>query len=251
MSKVIDRDNSLAAKCPELAKQWHPTKNGDLTPEDISYGSGKTVWWFLPYDDPKTGKHFDFEWQAVISSRASGGNGCPFLSKTPAVRAGFNDLKTLRPDLAAQWHPTKNGSISPQDVTCGSDMFVWWLLPYDDPETGKHFDFEWETSVNNRVKSGGNPFVDGNRVWKGFNDLATVWPELAAQWHPTKNRGIKPEETSDYGKRKVWWRCEKGHEMFMSVEYRVRNGGICPDCRKERIRYERKHRTEPGTAKSI
>lgn len=37
-------------------------------------GNGKKVWWYLPYDDPKTGKHFDFEWEASISSRSNNNN---------------------------------------------------------------------------------------------------------------------------------------------------------------------------------
>ena len=30
---------------PHLVKEWHPTMNGDLTPEDITHGSKKKVWW--------------------------------------------------------------------------------------------------------------------------------------------------------------------------------------------------------------
>ena len=30
---------------PHLVKEWHPTKNGDLTPKDVTYGSNKKVWW--------------------------------------------------------------------------------------------------------------------------------------------------------------------------------------------------------------
>ena len=55
------RKISLEEYAPDLAKQWHPTKNGDLKPMDVTYGSKKKVWWYLPYDDPKTKKHFDFE----------------------------------------------------------------------------------------------------------------------------------------------------------------------------------------------
>ena len=33
---------------PDLVKEWHPTKNGDLTPNDFTHGSGKKVWWLCP-----------------------------------------------------------------------------------------------------------------------------------------------------------------------------------------------------------
>ena len=75
----------MATTYPELAKEWHPTKNGSLNPCDVTYGSEKKVWWYLPYDDPKTGKHYDFEWKAIIYARTSGA-GCPFLSESIGER---------------------------------------------------------------------------------------------------------------------------------------------------------------------
>ena len=73
-------DNSLAKVNPELAKEWHPTKNYPLTPEDVPINSGKMVWWYLHHDDFRTGKHYDFEWQDRVILRHHGAN-CPFLNK--------------------------------------------------------------------------------------------------------------------------------------------------------------------------
>ena len=70
--------NNLATTNPKLASEWHPFKNRDLRPEDVTTKSNKKVWWLLPYDDPKTGKHFDFEWEATVSSRSNGAR-CPYL----------------------------------------------------------------------------------------------------------------------------------------------------------------------------
>ena len=195
--------NDLATANQELAKEWHPTKNGNLTPYNVSPCSYKKVWWYLPYDDPKTGKHFDFEWQAIISNRVLG-CGCPFLSGQ-AVWIGFNDLKTTNPKLAAEWHPTKNGDLTPYDVTSGSQKKVWWYLPYDDPKTGKHFNFEWQATIKSRAKGTGCPILAGLMVWPGFNDLATNYPELSKEWHPTKNVGLTPEMVTAGTNKKVWW----------------------------------------------
>ena len=85
------KHKSLAEECPEKTNLWHPTKNNPLTPKDITVGSDKNVWWFLPYDDPKTGKHFDFEWYASLKDVVSRDQGCPFLSWR-AIWPGFNDL---------------------------------------------------------------------------------------------------------------------------------------------------------------
>lgn len=131
---------SLAETHPELAREWHPTKNGDLKPTDVLAGSDKKVWWFLPYDDPKTGKHFDFEWLARIRARAKQSQQCPYLLGQKTW-TGFNDLATFCPELAKEWHPTKNGDLTPFDVTCKSGKKVWWFLPYDNPRNRKTFCF--------------------------------------------------------------------------------------------------------------
>ena len=211
--EYMKKKKSLAETHPELAKQWHPTKNGDLTPEDVTACCSKKVWWFLPYDVPEDypteqlrGKHFNFEWETRINHRVNGTE-CPYFSGH-AVMKGFNDLATTHPDLAKEWHPTKNGNLSPEMVTSRSGKKVFWFLPYDDPETGKHFDFEWEETVSNRTESRtrmGCPFLSGRRVYHGFNDLATTHPELAKQWHPTKNGKLTPDKVSFGSQKKVMW----------------------------------------------
>ena len=206
--------NDLATVNPKLTKQWHPTRNGDLTPEDVTGWSSRKVWWLLPYDDANTGKHFNFEWQAVIADRNNWERSCPYLDGK-MVCVGFNDLATKNPELAKEWHPTKNGSLTPYDVTENSRKRVWWLLPYDVPDDypvehlrGKHFDFEWETQVRNRSNGAGCPFLSGHAVWKGFNDLATVNPELAREWHPTRNGDLTADSVTCSSFKKVWWQVE-------------------------------------------
>ena len=39
---------TLAERFPELAMEWDYEKNGVLTPENVSYGSNKKVWWICP-----------------------------------------------------------------------------------------------------------------------------------------------------------------------------------------------------------
>ena len=197
--------NSLLETHPEIAKEWHPTKNGKLKPEDVVAGSTRKVWWYRPYDDPETGKHFDFEWKARIFNRTINRTDCPYLTGK-AVWKGYNDLETLYPEIAKEWHPTKNGELKPEDVTAGSQRKVWWYCPYDDTETGKHFDFEWEARIVNRTTHGNDcPYLTGQAVWKGYNDLETLYPEIAKEWHPTKNGKLKPEDVVAGSTRKVWW----------------------------------------------
>ncbi len=233
--RVWEGFNDLATLRPDIAAQWHPTKNGDLKPSSVAQNSNKKRWWLFPYDDPVTGKHFDFEWKASPNSRISGNTGCPYLSGA-SVWKGFNDLETVNPSLALQWHPLKNGKLKPSDVTVSSGKKVWWLLPYDDPDTGNHFDFEWEAKINARTKSDGCPFLTGHRIWIGYNDLETLRPDLAAEWHPVKNGSLSPSSVMPYSMKKVWWYLpyddpvSKRHfdfEWEAVIESRVKGSG-CP-----------------------
>ena len=201
------KENNLTITHPELCKQWHPTLNGKLSPEDFTAGSSKRIVWLLPYDDEKTGHH-DFVWASTINNRTHG-YGCPYLAPNPRAFAGFNDLGTLRPDIAREWHPYKNGNLKASDVTCKSNKRVWWLLPYDDPRTGKHFDFEWDEQINARVNNNlGCPYLTNHRVYPGFNDLGTLRPDIAKEWHPHKNGNLKASDVPCNYSKKVWWFLE-------------------------------------------
>ena len=59
----IKKNGSLAVKNPNLVKEWHPTKNNDLTPYDVAPNSVEKVWWQCEKGH---------EWEAVISSRNQG-----------------------------------------------------------------------------------------------------------------------------------------------------------------------------------
>ena len=69
MARKPPKGKSLAEVNPELAKEWHSTRNGDLTPKDVGIGSNKRVWW-------KCNKGKDHEWQAQIKLRTNRGDGC-------------------------------------------------------------------------------------------------------------------------------------------------------------------------------
>lgn len=123
--ECMNKSASKNQKLPrQLLKEWHPIKNGNLDPMHFTTGSHEKVWWYLPFDDLRTGKHFDFEWQARINLRNKG-NGCPFLSSGDKVWEGFNDLQSCRPDLAQEWINEKNKGLLPNEVREHSNKKVW------------------------------------------------------------------------------------------------------------------------------
>ena len=199
----------------DLLRQWDQSKNGDLTPNDISYGSRRKVWW-------RCGK--GHEWQAIVKSRVSG-CGCPVCTNRE-ITPGENDLATANPHLAAQWHPTKNGALSPKDVAAGTHRKVWWR-----GEKGH----EWYAAVFARNRGADCPICTGKRVVSGENDLTRWFPDIAAQWDAERNGTLKPGQVSPASNRKVWWKCDFGHVYQAAVSARTARGSGCPYCAGRKV----------------
>ena len=208
--------NSLASLFPEIASEWHPTKNGDLTPDQIVYGSGKRVWW-------KCDKGPDHEWVASVRERAKGYRCTCCSGRKVSVT---NSLTSLHPELALEWHPTKNGDLTPDQVVAGSPKKVWW-------KCDKGPDHEWKASSQSRRGENptGCPACAGHMV-SVTNSLASIKPELAKQWHPTLNGDLKPSEVVAGSARKYWWKCEIGpdHKWRATTSSRTMLGAGCPFC---------------------
>lgn len=243
--RVLEGFNDLASLRPDLAGEWHLTKNGDLLPSHMAGKSGKKVWWI---------DSLGHEWETAISGRANG-TGCPFCAGVKLL-PGFNDLATKFPDLAAQWHPTRN-DITPSEVPPKTRAKAWWVCPEG---------HEWHAAIGNRVYGNGCPVckiprgeefaaekkrrraegkpvrkrvVDPERVSQGLvpghNDMSTTNPELAAQFHPTKNIPFRPSTVVAGTGRKIWWQCADGHEWETTGNSRTSSGTGCPTCAGQRI----------------
>ena len=209
--QAVCDDNCLARLNPSLARQWHPTMNGQLTPKDVTLHSGKNVWWVCPKGHV---------WEASINRR-SRGVGCPYCAGLAVC--DDNCLARLNPSLARQWHPTLNGQLTPKDVTPHSKKKVWWLC-----EKGH----SWQTSIANRSYGTGCPYCTGHAVCDD-NCLATLNPSLASQWHPTLNGKLTAKDIAPHSKKKIWWGCPKGHEWQASIANRSHGTG-CPYCARKR-----------------
>ena len=158
---------SLAAYCARLHRrdlldQWDGSRNGTLTPDTVSYGSRQKLWWRCEQGHV---------WQAAVYTRAGGESGCPYCAgKRPWP--GFNDLASRFPDLAKEWHPTKNGDLTPDQVLWGSNRRVWWQCAHG---------HVWDARVKSRAAGAGCPYCASRQISPGDNDLAAQYPDLAAQ----------------------------------------------------------------------
>ena len=98
--------------------------------------------------------------------------------------------------------------------------------------------YEWQASASTRLKGHGCPVCSGLIATKS-NNLAAVAPDLAKEWHPTKNE-ITPENITVSSNKKVWWLGKCGHEWQATVGSRTSGRG-CPICLKEyKISYPEK-----------
>jgi very-short-patch-repair endonuclease len=62
------------------------------------------------------------------------------------------------------------------------------------------------------------------------NNLFHLFPELAKEWHPTKNGELTPKQVTSKSDKKVWWLCSRGHSHESIVKNRTLNKSNCPDC---------------------
>ncbi len=220
--KTIKRTKkSLGEAFPELIKEWHHTKNENLSPFEISFGSAVKVWWKCPKGD-------DHEWIASVNNRTKPvKQGCPVCKGQKVVNS--NCLKTLMPQIADEWHPTKNGDLTPLDVSCGTHKKAWWQCKFD----GNH---EWLASIGNRTSQNQSCPLCKNKQVSNTNNLAIKNPEIAQQWHPTKNGKLTPLDVVEGSNKKVWWKCPKGedHEWKTAISHRL-NGRNCPICSGRKV----------------
>ena len=211
---AIKGETDLATTYPSLVSEWHPYMNKGLTPDSVTAGSGKQVWWKCQYGH---------EWQAIIVNRTTHKRGCPYCARRLPIQKE-NDLGTINPKLANEWNASKNGLLVPEQVLPGSHKKVWWKCEHG---------HEWKAQIKSRVSGNGCPYCANQKVLVGYNDLSTTNPSIAAEWCNSKNGELLPQNVTAGSTKKVWWQCSKGHEWNASITSRSHMKSGCPICAAE------------------
>lgn len=205
---------------PTQLREWDTFANSHIDPEANGYTLNQKAWWIC-----EKGHHYS----AVIYSRTLNGQGCPYCAGKKAL-AGFNDLATLRPDVLWKWDFEKNVNVKPEDVTASSHRKVWWKC-----EKGHSWEARVQTVTSAKAGFSGCPCCSGKVAAKGESDLATLLPEIAAQWCYEKN-DLKPDEVRCGSRELVWWKCELGHTWQATVKARAEYGkAVCPYCTNYKV----------------
>ena len=193
-----------------LLDEFDKNKN-IINPTEVSYGSNKKVFWI---------DSFGMSWEAPIFRRTIYNGRSPYEDgKLPVP--GINDLGTTHPEIALQFHTSKNYPLTVEQLKAASNKKIWWKC---------HLNHSYESVVYSKTSSRptGCPFCESRKLLEGLNDLATINPKLASEWHPTKNGDLKPNQVFPFSNRKVWWTCEHGHEWEATINSRKTNR--CPHC---------------------
>lgn len=179
--KLIQGVNDLRTQSPVVFNEL--SSNNTIDVNMLSVKSNRKVLFICP---------IGHEYESTPAKRAEGKN-CPYCSHH-RVLIGYNDLQSQYPEIAAQWHPTRNGDLKPNDVTYGSDRTVWWQCV----ECG----YEWKAAVYS-VSSGksGCSHCSHSSVSRMENELAdalcSMLPMYADEIRVNRNKRILIVTDSD------------------------------------------------------
>lgn len=100
LGKVTNDETSLASVYPVVAKEWHRTKNGSLTPYTVHSGAALKAWWQCSKE------YCQHEWKTFVFNRTKKGSGCPACSGN--IITNKNCLMATHPHIAKMWDEEKN-----------------------------------------------------------------------------------------------------------------------------------------------
>jgi hypothetical protein len=228
-NELVPLEETLVIKTPEIASEWNYDRN-EKTPLDYRYTHNYTdIWWKCAEGH---------EWQETIYNRSYRSFKCPYCIGRFVNKE--NSLAAKYPHLIKEWHPTKNGDLTPDDVSPITARTAWWV--------GK-CGHEWETQVRHRaILETKCPYCTGHKV-SISNCLMTINPKLALDWHPTKNNEKTAYDFTSSSSEKVWWLCGNCNYDWLAAIGSRNGGNNCPLCNETKGEREVRRSLESNTVK--
>lgn len=182
-----------------LSEVWDASKNAQEA-RDTPLRSHRAVWW-------KCSEGHSFQRSPRMMLRDSGCPTCGVRSSSFAVE---------HPGLVRLWHGEKNEGLAPSDVDARHTGGVWWRC-----EAGHAFRRS-PLLMKHDASCPHCSLAEGS--------LAIRHPAIAAEWHPTRNGEVTPNQIDPNHVMTAWWLCQKGHEFRATVRSRTRGSSRCPTC---------------------
>ena len=123
------------------------------------------------------------------------------------------------------WKDNRKEGLDPTQLTCGSNKRANWICRKG---------HKWKSAIHGRSREGyGCPYCANEKIWPGYNDLATTHPELLKDWDYQKNT-LKPTEVAARSNKKAWWKCSQGHSYESAIAKKT-EGQSCPYCSNKKV----------------
>lgn len=144
----------------------------------------------------------------------------------------YKNLSESHPHIARDWDELRNTDFNLNKIYHSSREQVWWKCSEG---------HSYKVSVTSRVRSGGckicNKKLNSEEAYKARLTRTVSFgekhPDLVAEWHDAKNTPITPFDLAYGSNKKVWWKCNQGHEWLASLKSRNIGTG-CPICGKKK-----------------
>lgn len=270
---AVKGENDLQTVNPALAKEWNYEKNDDLKPEEFTANSNKDVWWKCskghvwhasianrskgngcPVCNSERKTSFP-EYALAYYLKRSG------LDVVHSYRAKGYELDIYIPSLKIAieydgyyWHKNRMRKDIEKNYKCKKDGIKLYRLREGlPPLNGSSIDYIVQENQKNLSKVleavlseiiGDCISVDMETDAVAIENLRVLTekenslffsnPETTGEWHYEKNGVLKPEHFAPNSHRKVWWKCQIGHEWQASIANRNKGHG-CPYCSGKKV----------------
>ena len=270
---AVKGENDLQTVNPALAKEWNYEKNDDLKPEEFTANSNKDVWWKCskghvwhasianrskgngcPVCNSERKTSFP-EYVLAYYLKRSG------LDVVHSYRAKGYELDIYIPSLKIAieydgyyWHKNRMRKDIEKNYKCKKDGIKLYRLreglpPLNDSsidyivqENQKNLSKVLEAVLSEIIGDCISVDMETDAVdienlrvlTEKENSLFFSNPETTGEWHYEKNGVLKPEHFAPNSHRKVWWKCQIGHEWQASIANRNKGRG-CPYCSGKKV----------------
>lgn len=271
--KILIGYNDLQTVNPALAKEWNFEKNNELTPKDVTANSDKKVWWRCkkghewqaiiksrndgrgcPVCNSERSTSFP-EYAIVYYLKKYGLDVVHLYRKRGYELDIFIPSKKIAIEYDGYfWHKNKTEKDLEKNLRCKKDEIILYRIREGlSPLNDSSIDFVIQKNqkdlppILEEILSkiiGTNVDVDLERDAIDIENLREYTekessllfsnPEIVKEWNYEKNGNLKPEHFMPNSKKKVWWKCSKGHEWQTTIADR-NNGCGCPYCAGQKV----------------